>query len=155
MGDQVGDDLFVRRAQGHLDLAVLAANGELDQHVAERGHAARLFPKRDGRQRRHQQFDRAGLVHGLADDRFGLAKGSQSQRQIGVGACHDLIDQACAQHQDVAGDFRPFGRFLHGRDQGLGPKHGIAIVIVREGGFPANSQSKHAGENAHFRRPDP
>ena len=72
----------------------------------------------------HEQFDRAGGVHFLADDPLGLFQRPPSQRQIGIGPGHHLVDQARPEHEDVAGDFRPFGRFLHGGDQRAGPVHG-------------------------------
>ena len=49
-GNQLGDDLLVRRAQGHPHLAVLPLHGKLDEHLPERLQPARLLPQGDGRQ---------------------------------------------------------------------------------------------------------
>ena len=76
-----------------------------------------------GRQGGHEQLDGPGGVHSSADDLLGLLQGPQPQRQIGVGPGHDLVDQPGAEHEDVAGDFRPFGRFLHRGDERAGPEH--------------------------------
>ena len=63
-------------------------------------------------------------VHFLADDLLRLAQRPQAQGQIGVGPGHHLRHQAGAEHEDVAGDFRPFGRFLHRGNERVGPEHG-------------------------------
>ena len=84
------------------------------------------------RQGRHEQLDGPGGVHLLADDPLGLAQGPQAQRQVGVGPGHHLVDQAGAEHEHVAGDFRPFGRFFHRGDEGLGPEHGQQWLGVRD-----------------------
>ena len=123
-GDHLRDHFLVGRTQGHLHLAALAADAELDQHLAEGRHAAGLLPKVDRRQRRHVQLDGAGGVHFLADDLLGLAQGAVAQREVRVGPGHHLADQSGPQHQDVAGDLRPFGRFFHRGNERLGPAHG-------------------------------
>ena len=56
--------------------------------------------------------------------RSAFFKRPQPQRQIRVGPGHHLVDQSGAEHQHVAGDFRPFGRFFHRGDQRAGPEHG-------------------------------
>ena len=124
MRDQVGDRLFVGGAEGHLYLAVLPLDLELDQHVAEGVDPPALLEQSDGREGRHEQFHGPGGVHPLADDLLGLLQGTQSQRQVGIGPGHDLANQPGAEHEDMAGDFRPFGRFFHRRDERAGPKHG-------------------------------
>ena len=124
MRDQVGDRLFVRRPQGHVDLAVLPLDLELDEHVAEGVDPPALFEETDRREGRHEQFHRPGGVHPLADDLLGLLQGPQAQRQVGIRPGHDLVDQSGAEHEDMAGDFRPFGRFFHRGDQRAGPEHG-------------------------------
>ena len=83
-----------------------------------------LLPERNRRQGGHEQFDGPGGVHFLADDPLGLAQRTQAQGQIGIGPGHHLVDQPGAEHEDVAGDFRPFGRFLHRGNERVGPKHG-------------------------------
>ena len=47
MRDQVGDRLFVGGPQGHMDLAVLPLDLELDQHVAEGVDSAALLEQAD------------------------------------------------------------------------------------------------------------
>ena len=116
-GDQVGDDFFVRRAQGQVHLPVLP---RCTLNWISTLPNASTRPVRSHRsigvQGRHEQFDRPGAVHFLADDPLGLAQRPQPQRQVGVGPGHQLADQPGAQHQHVAGDLRPFGRFLHRRE---------------------------------------
>ena len=150
MRDQVGDRLFVRGPQGHLDLAVLPLDLELDQHVAEGVDPPALLEQADGREGRHEQFHRPGGVHPLADDLLGLLQGPQSQRQVGIGPGHDLVDQSGAEHEDMAGDFRPFGRFFHRGDERAGPEHGregvrglgkTRIVGQRAGGWQGQRAS--------------
>ena len=123
-GDQVGDYLFVGRAQGHLHLAVLPPHGKLDQYVAEGLRTAGLLPKAQWGQGGHVQFHGPGGVHLLPHDPLGLPQRPQAQGQIDVCPGHHLRHQSGAEHEDVAGDFRPFGRFLHRGNKRLGPEHG-------------------------------
>ena len=122
--DQVGDRLFVRGPQGHVDAAALPLDLQLDEHVAEGVDAAALLEQADGRERRHEDFHRPGGVHAAADDLLGLLQRPQAQRQIGIGPGHHLVDQPRAEHEDMAGNLRPFGRFFHGGNERAGPVHG-------------------------------
>jgi hypothetical protein len=59
--------------------------------------------------RRHQEFDRAGAVLLLADDRVDLVENAQADRQPSVDAGGLLADQARAQHQAMGDDLGLFG----------------------------------------------
>ena len=65
--------------------------------------------------------------------RSAFRKRPEPERQIGVGPGHHLVDQSGAEHEDVAGDFRPFGRFFHRGDERAGPVHGEGSGVSGRG----------------------
>src|SRR5204862_2556202 len=77
--DEIGDDLFMRRPQGQVDLAITALHVKVDQHVAESFLATGLFKQIDWLQVRHEQFDRSGPLHLFAYDLFRLADAAPAQ----------------------------------------------------------------------------
>ena len=92
--DQLGDDLLVRRPQGH---RLVAADGQLHQQFAEGLVPPRLLPKIDRLQRRHQELERPGGVHLLADHLDDLVEHPEPERQVGVRPRADLADHARAE----------------------------------------------------------
>lgn len=130
--DEIGDDFFVRRAEGEVGLAVASALLPIEQDVAEGFLATGADEEVDRLQRGHVDFDGPGGFHLLADNGFGFSQSLPAQRQVGVAAGHELPDQSGSQHELVAGDFRVRRNFLHRRDQSLGPaRHSPGI----ESGF--------------------
>ncbi len=81
--------------------------------------APALPPQVGGLQRRHQKFDRAGLVLLLANDLLDLVQDLQAQRQPGVDSRGGLADQARAKHQLVADDLGVRRAFLQDGQKGL------------------------------------
>ena len=98
---EVGHHLLVRGAQNH---RALGAVTEPEHARAHRAEASRLLPQFGGLERGHEDLERPGPVHLLADDALDLAQGAQAQRQEGVEPAAQAADQAGAQHQLVAGD---------------------------------------------------
>ena len=94
VADQVGDDLLVRRPERH---RLVAADGQLHQEVAVRLEPARLLPELDRLQGGHQQLERAGGVHLLADQPDDLAEHPEPQRQIRIGPRAELADHPRAE----------------------------------------------------------
>ena len=65
----------MRRSQGHVDLAVLPLDLELDEHVAEGVDSPALLEEPQRREGRHEHFHGGGGIHPLADDVLGLLQG--------------------------------------------------------------------------------
>ena len=64
----------------------------------------------------HQHFDGAGAIHFLTYDHLDLAQNLQAQRHPVIKPRSQLLDQAGAQHQLVAGDFRVVGSLFESGD---------------------------------------
>jgi hypothetical protein len=105
----VGDDFLVRRAD---DEFALVAVLEAQQFRAVLLPAAGFLPQFERLHGRHQQFQRAGIVHFLAHDVFDLAQHAQAERHPGVDAGGGALDVAGAQHQLLADDFGVAGASL-------------------------------------------
>ena len=128
--DDVGDDLLVggRQRQG---TATAVLQGE--HVVAESGGAAGLLPQLHGLEGGHAQFLAAGGVHLLADDLLDLAEGAPGQGEVGVNAGGDLLDEAGAQHQAMAGGFG-LGRVVaEGAGDEAGDTHYGEVPSVDQG----------------------
>ena len=102
----VGDDFLVGRA---VHVATVVPILQAQQLRAELVPAAGLLPQLGRLDRRHQQLQRAGPVHLLADDSLDLAKHLEAHREPRVEPRGQASDQAGAQHQLVA-DHLGFGR---------------------------------------------
>ncbi len=85
--------------------------------------AAGLAPEIGELQRRHQQFDRPGPVHLLADDLRDLLQDAEAERQPGIDAGRLLPDHAGAQHQPVRDDLGLFRSFAENRQEITGKTH--------------------------------
>ena len=116
----VGDHLFVGRAHHEFALVPVA---EAQQLGPVCGPAAGFLPQLGGLYRGHEDLERAGAVHFLADDVFHLAQHPQPHGQPAVDAGGHAANHAGAQHQLVAQELRLGGRFLGGVDRVFGKSH--------------------------------
>ena len=106
-------------------VAELALGAVLDaqHHRPVEVPAPRLLPQLGRLHRRHQQLERPGTVHLLADDVLDLAQHPEADRQPGVEAGGQAADQAGPQHQLVAHDLG-VGRYVaQGVDRVAGESH--------------------------------
>ncbi len=108
----VGDDFLVRRAETELALVPVV---HAQQQRAVLVPATGLLPQFGRLHCRHQQFERAGTVHLLADHFFHLAQDSEAQRHPGEQARGEPANQPGSKHQLVADDLRLSGDFLERR----------------------------------------
>jgi hypothetical protein len=125
LAGDVGHHLFAGGLQREVALVPVLEAQQLGAHLVP---AAGLLPQLGRLHQRHQQFDRAGPVHLLADDVLDLADHPQAHRQVVVDAGAEPLDQARTHHQPVADHFRVGGRFLLGGDEELGGFHGVAAL---------------------------
>ena len=127
--DDVGDDLLVGGGQ-HQRTAPPVFQRE--QVVAEGGAAAGLLPELGGLEGGHEDFLAARRVHLLTDDVLDLAQGAPGQGQVGVDPGGDLVNQAGAEHEAVAGRLG-LGRVLpQGAGNQLGHSHGDGFLSGAE-----------------------
>ena len=149
--EEGGDHLLVRRAERE---HALAAVGEAEQRRAIGAVAAGAFPQVHGRERRHEQLLRSRGVHLLADDLLHLAPRAVAQRHVAVDAGHELVDEAGAQQQVVAGRLR-LGRHLAQRaPEQSRHAHAASLGAGRGGGKPARlSRLARVAEPRRHRRP--
>ena len=122
VGGERGDDLLVRGAEHPFALRVVA---HLEEHITRGLVAPGLLPDFGRLQRGHEDFERAGAVHLLADDALDLAQRAQTERQKGVHAACEFAQQAGAEQEFVGKDLRLGGGFLQGGNEGLRPTHKI------------------------------
>jgi len=86
-----------------------------------------FLPQFGGLDRRHQDLQRSGPVHFLADDRLHLAQHAQAHWQPAVDARGDAPDQAGTQHELVAQHFGLGRSLLGGVDRILGKSHAMNV----------------------------
>ena len=111
---EVGDHFLVRRAVAVRPVVPVVHAQQLRPELLP---AARFLPELGRLHRRHQQLDRPGAVHFLADDGLDLAQHAQAQRQPRVQAGGETADQAGAQHQLVAHHLGVGGNVPQGIDR--------------------------------------
>jgi hypothetical protein len=125
----VGDHFLGRR----LDRVVAAvAVFHAHQFRAHLVPAPGFLPQLGRLHQRHQQLDRAGLVHLVTDDRLDLADHPQARRHISVDAGSEALDHARAHHQLVADDLGVGRRFFLGRNKKSGGTHIDEFFLKRE-----------------------
>ena len=114
---QVGHDLLVGHGQGHV-----AAGAVFPMHHLRVGRvpAAGLLPQVGRVNDRHGDLLAANGVHLLADDPLDLVHAAPGQRQVGVDACAQRLDEAGAQQQLVADQLRVGRRVAQGLEESTG-----------------------------------
>ena len=95
------DDFLVRRAEGE---DPLLAVGDLEEFRPEGGQTSALLVDLRRVEDRHCDFLAADSVHLLAHDALDVPEHAEAERQEGVDARGQLLDQTGPQHQDVARD---------------------------------------------------
>ena len=118
----VGDHLFVRRPEAEVALVPVT---DLEHLRAEHVPPAGLLPQLGGLDRRHEQLDGAAAVHFLAYYGFDPAQHPEPERHPGVEPAPEPADEARAQHQGMAREFRLRRGLLQGRDEVLTDAHGL------------------------------
>ena len=131
IGSNSGDDLLGRRAE---DPFTVSAVLQFEQHVAGGFVPAALLPDFRRLKRGHEQFQRAGAVHLLADDLLHLAQRAQAERQKGINAAGELADEPGAEQEFVRKDFRVSRGFAEGRNKCVGPLHAAERLTTKEPG---------------------
>ena len=91
----VGDHLF--RGRLHDEIAAMPIL-DAQQFGAVLLPSPRLLPEFCRLNDRHQQFDRAGTVHFIANDRLDLADDPQPHRHVGVDPTGQSLDHAGPHH---------------------------------------------------------
>ena len=117
---EVGDDLFVRRADDEVALVPVLQSQQLRPVLLP---TARFLPELGRLDGGHEHLERAGAVHLLADDLLDLAQRAQTERRPGVDAGGEAADEPRSQHELVADDLGFGGRLLGGVDRVSGPAH--------------------------------
>ena len=108
----IGDGLFGGRLEHEIALVPVL---EAQQFGPVGLEAPGLLPQFGRLDHGHGEFDRARAVHLLAHDGLDLAHHAQAEGHPGVDPAGEAPDEACPQHQPVAGELG-FGRgFLEGR----------------------------------------
>ena len=81
------------------------------------GPAARLLPEFSRLNDRHEQFNRAGIIHFLADNVFNLTDGAQTNRHVVVDAGGKLLDHPGTDGKLHTGNVGISGRFFERRNK--------------------------------------
>ena len=129
VGGDGGDDLLGRGAENPFAVAAVL---QFEQHVAGGFVTAGLLPDFRRLEGGHEQFERAGAVHFLADDLLHLAQRAQAERQEGIDAAGELADQPGAEQEFVGKDFRVSRSFAEGRNKCIGPLHVAERLTTKE-----------------------
>ena len=139
----VGDHLF----RGRLDdeIAVMAIF-DAQQLRAVLLPTTRFLPELGGLHHRHQQLDRPGAVHLLADDLFDLANRAQAHGHVVVNARGELFDHAGAQHEFLRHHFGVGGRFFERGNEELGGFHRTRPRAGRAGEFASPESVTSCGK---------
>ena len=131
---KISYDFLVRRADDEVPVMTVLEAQQFRPIVLP---AAGFLPQLSRLNRRHQELERAGAVHFLADDILDLAHTTQAYGRPGIDARGQSTDQAGAQHQAVALNLSLAGVFLGGIDRVFGPAHG-ARASGKNGGAQCN-----------------
>ena len=123
----IRDHLFVGGPEHEVALVAIL---QAQQLRAEFLPATRFLPELGRLDRRHQQLQRSGAVHLLADDGFDLAQRAQPERQPAVDPGRDAANHAGAQHQLVADDISLGRRLLDGIDRVLRQAHAAGGAVA-------------------------
>ena len=105
----VGHHFFRGRLQREVAAVAVLQAQQFRPHLVP---AAGLLPQFGRLHQRHQQLDRAGLVHFFADDGLDLADHAQAQRHVGIDAGTEALDHPGPHHQLVADDLGVGRRFF-------------------------------------------
>jgi hypothetical protein len=114
---QVGHHLLVGHGQGHVAAGAVAP---VDQLRVGRVPAAGLLPQIGRVNHRHSDLLAADGVHLLANNGLDLVHAAAGQRQVGVDAGAQRLDEAGAQQQLVAGQLGVGRRVTEGLEKSVG-----------------------------------
>ncbi len=121
----IGDHFFAGRLDDEVTLVPVFQPQHLRTHFLP---PARFDPQLGRLHDRHQQLDRAGAVHLLANDRLDLANAAQTDRHVGVDTGCQAPDHSGAQHQRVADHLGIGRRFFKGGKEKLARAHSVATL---------------------------
>ncbi len=95
---------------------------------------ARLLPQLGRLYHRHDELERPGAIHFLADDPFHFLQGPQSHRKPAVQTGSQAADESGPKHELVTDHLRFGWRFLKGVDRVLREPHRVRSGPCQSGG---------------------
>ena len=114
MTGDIGDDLFGRRLQHEVAHMTIFDAQEFGTVLLP---ASGFLPEFCRLHHRHQQFNRSGTNHFVADNVFNFADDAKAKRHVGIYAGGKLLDHAGANHVLLADDVGIGRRFFESRNE--------------------------------------